>query len=195
MRKGKVIPLTYSILRKAMPNATNLAIADYMSPLNLTMERFDINTYKRQTCFIAQIAHESGSLHYVKELASGEAYDTGQLAISLGNTPEKDGDGQKYKGHGLIQITGLANHKALSAYFGIPLDQIVQWLMNPLGASLSAGWFWMIKELNLIADGDEFLKLSIKINGRNKKTGLPNGWEERLKLWGYAKEAFKLTIQ
>ena len=108
--------VTKEQLSKMMPFATKANINKYYNPLVETMENFQIDTPIRIAHFIAQLAHESGSLRYVRELASGEAYDTGKLAESLGNTPEKDGDGQKYKGRGLIQLTGRNNYKAFDEF-------------------------------------------------------------------------------
>jgi putative chitinase len=122
-----------------------------------TFNKYEINTPIRQLCFLAQVGHESGGLFYTEELASGTAYE-GRL--DLGNT--QPGDGKKFKGRGLIQITGRANYKTISADWGIDL------IANPslLGgknsgtctpeqlknAALSAGWFWNKKNLNVIAD-------------------------------------------
>ncbi|HXG29576.1 MAG TPA: glycoside hydrolase family 19 protein, partial [Nevskiales bacterium] len=123
-----------------------------------TFERFEINTPKRQAQFLAQVAHESGGFRYVRELASGAAYDTGRLATRLGNTPAKDGDGQKYKGRGLIQVTGTGNYRACSrALFGD--DRLLknpQLLEDPINACLSAGWYWNSRKLNAYADADRF---------------------------------------
>jgi putative chitinase len=151
--------------------------ARYLDWLNATMREFDINTVPRQAAFLSQVGHESGQLLYVEELASGAAYDTGPLAVKLGNTPEADGDGQRWKGHGLIQITGLTNHTACAAYFRIPLDTIAAWLKSPEGACRSAGWFWKTHGLNQLADAGDQVAVSRRVNGGT------NGLTDRLALF------------
>lgn len=122
-----------------------------------TCDKYEINTPARQLCFLAQVGHESGGLFYTEELASGKAYEGRK---DLGNT--KPGDGVRYKGRGIIQITGRANYTALSKDLG------VDFVNNPslLGgknvkscspeqlryAALSAGWFWNRTKLNQYAD-------------------------------------------
>lgn len=166
-------------LIKIMPYARARASA-FIGPLNAAMVEFGIDTPARQASFLAQVGHESGQLRYVIELASGAAYDTGSLAARLGNTPEADGDGQRWKGHGLLQVTGLANHKACGAYFGIALDRIAAWLMTPEGACRSAGWFWKTHGLNELADAGDQVKVTRRVNG-----GV-NGLAERLALFEVA---------
>lgn len=170
-------------LVRILPHAKPRA-GKYLDWLNRAMAEFAINTPERQASFISQIGHESGSLLYVQELASGAAYDTGRLAARLGNTPEADGDGQKWKGHGFIQVTGLTNHKACAAYFGIPLEQIAAWLVTPEGACRSAGWFWQSHGLNELADAGDQVAVSRRINGGD------NGLAERLALFDVAKRVF-----
>lgn len=94
-------------------------------------------------------------------------YDTGTLAKRLGNTPEADGDGQKYRGRGLIQITGRANYAACSeALFGdARLLNTPELLEHPVYAALSAGWFWQRAGLNTLADQGDFLTITRRING------------------------------
>lgn len=151
------------------------ARADVFLPwINATLDEFSISTPARAASFLAQIAHESGQLRYVEELASGAAYDTGPLAIRLGNTPEADGDGQRWKGHGLIQVTGFTNHKACASYFKVPLNSIAQWLVTPEGACRSAGWFWATHGLNQLADAGDQTAVTRRINGGT------NGLADRL---------------
>lgn len=145
-------------------------------------EEFDINTPLRWSHFIAQIAHESAELRYSEEIASGKAYDTGKLAVRLGNTPQADGDGQKYKGRGLIQITGRANYEAYKKYCGFDVVTKPQLLAQPVGAIRSAMWFWKSKGLNELADRDEFTVITKRINGGT------NGIEDRRKYLARAKK-------
>lgn len=168
--------MTLAQLLAIMPFAKPYA-AKYLDWINAAMEEFSINTLARQTSFISQVAHESGQLRYTQEIASGAAYDTGALAKRLGNTPEADGDGQRWKGHGLIQITGLTNHMACAKYFGIPLDGIAQWLQSPEGACRSAAWFWAKHGLNELADAGDQVAVTRRINGGT------NGLEDRLALF------------
>lgn len=122
-----------------------------------TCQKFNINTPVRQLCFLAQVGHESGQLIYTEELASGKAYENRK---DLGNV--YPGDGVKYKGRGLIQITGRFNYKEISDVLGEDFiahpeklggkstkDCTPEQLKN---AVLSAGWFWNKKKLNAIAD-------------------------------------------
>lgn len=119
--------------------------------------KFDISTPIRQLCFLAQVGHESGGLFYTQELASGDAYEG---RADLGNT--QAGDGPKFKGRGLIQITGRNNYHLAGAALGANfIDEpsllggknINECTPDQLKfAALSAGWFWDLRKLNLVAD-------------------------------------------
>lgn len=187
-----MVNLTESLLQKCMPKATKSNVQRFWLPLEQTIQRYSINTPERLAAFLAQLAWESGFLRYVKELASGKAYDTGKLALNLGNTPEADGDGERYKGRGLIQITGTTNYRALSKALGIDFLKNPEKIEEPLYAALSAGWFWDWKKLNIYADKNDFLTISKRINGVNKKTGLPNHYDERVKCWDTCKKALNV---
>lgn len=178
------VHLTPEILGEIMPHAGKRA-AVFSGPISEACNRYQINTPLRLAAFLAQIAHESGSLLYVRELASGEAYDTGRLAKALGNTPEDDDDGRRYKGRGLIQITGTANYRACSlALFGDDrLLSTPELLEQPDNAALSAAWFWYSKGLNALADVEDFRKITKKINGGY------NGLEDRQQFYARAKQA------
>lgn len=131
------------------------------------MPIYGINTLLRKRHFLAQVAHESGSFQYVREIASGAAYDTGAKAKMLGNTPEADGDGQKYKGRGLIQVTGKANYQACSiALFGDKrLMDKPELLELPEWAAKSACWYWESHGLNKLADTDSIEAVTRRVNG------------------------------
>lgn len=109
-------------------------------------------------------------------------YDTGTQAKRLGNTPEADGDGQNYRGRGLIQVTGRANYEACSeALFGDwRLLNTPERLENPVYAALSAGWFWQKAGLNTVADKGDFLTITKRFNGAT------NGLADREALYGLA---------
>lgn len=136
------------------------------------MAEFEIDTPKRQAAFLAQVAHESGSLRYVRELADGSAYEG---RVDLGNT--STGDGIRYKGRGLLQITGKANYVACGTDLGLDLLRFPELLEQPVNASRSAGWFWKKKDLNRFADTDQFGSLTRAINGGY------NGLDDRIRLW------------
>ena len=130
--------------------------------------------------FLAQIGHESGQLRYTEELASGAAYE-GRKA--LGNT--EAGDGVKYKGRGLIQITGRSNYALCGLALDLPLLEKPELLKSIPYSVLSAGWFWSNNNLNSYCDKGDFYGLTKRING-----GL-NGIEDRVLLYKRACEAIK----
>ncbi|MGF6591070.1 glycoside hydrolase family 19 protein [Pseudomonas sp. 2835] len=161
--------ITAPQLLQILPNAGKQA-GVFVPGLNATMGKYAIITRLRMAAFIAQIGHESGQLRYVRELGGDTylaKYDTGKLAQRLGNTPEADGDGQQYRGRGLIQVTGRANYQACSeALFGDSrLLNTPELLEQPVYAAMSAGWYWQRAGLNTLADKGDFLAITKKING------------------------------
>ncbi|NNA03665.1 glycoside hydrolase family 19 protein [Pseudomonas lundensis] len=159
--------ITQQQLQQILPNAGQTA-GVFVPVLNTAMVRFQIIGTKRVAAFIAQIGHESGQFRYVRELGSDQylsKYDTGSLAKRLGNTPEADGDGQKYRGRGLIQITGRANYKACGEALGLDLIRQPELLEKPQHACMSAAWFWASRGLNTMADAGQFDKITQRING------------------------------
>ncbi|WLG96975.1 glycoside hydrolase family 19 protein [Pseudomonas sp. FP198] len=178
--------LTQQQLIKIMPDARAQA-GVFIPALNTAMSRYRIDTPKRIAAFLAQVGHESGQLRYVRELGSEQylsKYDTGTLAVRLGNSTRPDGDGQKYRGRGLIQITGHDNYLRCSlGLFGDErLLALPELLEQPQWAAQSAAWFWAQNGLNELADRDQFNSITRRING-----GL-NGLQDRLQLWARARE-------
>lgn len=131
-----------------------------------------ITTPLRIAAFLATIGHESGRLLYTEELAKGEKYEGRE---DLGNVYE--GDGRRYKGRGLIQLTGRYNYEQLSIDYGEDFINYPEKLSEPFFAVMSACWFWEKKNLNALADEGRFRDLTRKVNG-----GL-NGWEDRLQIY------------
>jgi putative chitinase len=132
-----------------------------------------INTRLRIAAFLAQIGHESGSLVYSKELGGASYFAKYDGRKDLGNT--QSGDGAKFAGRGLIQVTGRANYLAASkALFGDErLLKNPELLEQPEWAAGSAVWFWSSRDLNALADADRFSDLTKRINGGT------NGLEDR----------------
>lgn len=174
--------ITLPQLKKITTLASTTRLTHFIVPLNRTFEKFKINTPLRASHFLAQVCHESGEFQFLKELASGEAYDTGQRAKDLGNTPQKDGDGQLYKGRGLIQVTGKYNYRECGKILGYNLVADPQILEHPLYATLSAGWFWNLRNLNTYADKDLAREITKRINGGY------NGLSDRLMYLSRAKK-------
>jgi putative chitinase len=172
--------ITEQQLRAVYPGAGR-RVALFLPHLNAALTEFAINTPVRVAAFLAQVGHESGQLVYVRELASGAAYDTGAKANALGNTPTADGDGQLYKGRGLIQITGRSNYAACGKALGVDLLANPSKLETPELAARSAGWFWASNGLNRFADNGDFVGLTRRINGGT------NGLADRQAIWVRAK--------
>ena len=175
------MPITEKQLQQILPNAGRKA-GVFVPSLNATMGKYAIITRLRMAAFLAQVGHESGQFLYVRELGNDaylSKYDTGRLAQRLGNTPEADGDGQLYRGRGLIQVTGRANYEACSeALFGDSrLLNTPELLEHPVYAAMSAGWFWQKEGLNSLADKGDILAITKRINGGT------NGLEDRKALY------------
>lgn len=147
----------------------------WVDHLNKAMERYEINTKARIAAFLAQVGHESGRLFYVREIASGEAYEGRK---DLGNT--EPGDGRRFRGRGLIQITGRTNYTLCGIALELDLLNNPELLELPQHAAMSAAWFWWNKKLNALADQGKFKTITRRING-----GL-NGYADRLALHALA---------
>ena len=135
------------------------------------MNAAGIDTPLRVSHFLAQTGHESGDLLYMHELASGEAYEG---RADLGNT--QPGDGVKFKGRGLIQLTGRVNYVAYGKTIGMDLTVDGNWdkvATDPQLAVGAACWFWTTHRLNDLADRDDLQTITRRVNG-----GL-NGLDDR----------------
>lgn len=158
--------------------------------LTQIMPTWTINTPQRQAMFIAQVMHESGEFRYLEELGNDaylSKYDTGPLAKRLGNTPEADGDGQLYKGRGLIQITGKDNYQKCGHALQLPLLKNPELLEEPRHAVASACWFWFKRGLNKYADIGAITTCTRIINGGE------NGLEYRKEYWKRAKLMMRIA--
>jgi putative chitinase len=161
----------------------------WFEPLQETFEKYQINTPKRQACFLGQTMHESGGYKFLREnlnysakalintwpsrfpdMDTAEKFERQPEKIAnkvysgrMGNT--EDGDGAKYIGRGLIQLTGKDNYKAFGDAIGEDLVANPQLVEEPRYAALSAGWFWNKRGLNALADAMDITTLTVRING------------------------------
>ena len=161
----------------------------WLDPINETFAKYEINTPARQACFIGQCAHESGNfkvleenLHYKAEslmkvwpsrfpdLDTASKYANNPQLIAnkvysgrMGNV--EDGDGWKYHGRGLIQLTGRDNYANCGLGLGVDLLGNPDLLATVEYACLSAGWFWNKKGLNDLADTGDYETMTKRING------------------------------
>lgn len=150
-------------LRAIMPTAKTSQITLYAAPLWTGMQARAINTPLRQAHFLAQLGHESGAFSYSEELASGSAYEG---RVDLGNT--QSGDGRRFKGRGLIQLTGRSNYTAYGQAIAEDLtsgDNAKRVAAEPRLATDVACWFWETRSLNALADLDDVLGITRAING------------------------------
>lgn len=187
--------ITLEQLQAIMPQAGHRA-AVYLDALNEAMVEFDVSTIARQSAFLAQVAHESGQLRYVRELADGLAYD---FRADLGNTlaeaiaiaaEHHSTPGPWWKGRGLIQLTGYTNYRRCGAALGVDLLHNPMALEAPRYAARSAAWFWAAQKLNGYADAWDFDGVCDMVN-RGRKTereGDANGYADRLAAYARATE-------
>ncbi|KAF0224634.1 MAG: hypothetical protein FD176_816 [Rhodospirillaceae bacterium] len=182
--------LTADILRAALPAARPTDIAKFATPLAEACAEWGIDTPLRLAAFLAQIAHESGQLRALVENLnySAEAllrvfprhFDAAQAAVyarqperigskvyanRMGNGDETSGDGWRYRGRGLIQITGHDNYAACGTALGLDLIAQPELLERPGPAARSAGWFWHRNGLNRPADARDIETITRRING------------------------------
>lgn len=128
--------------------------------LGQAMHDQSINTRKRATMFIAQVAHESGGFRYREEIASGDAYEGRR---DLGNT--HPGDGRRFKGRSYIQITGRSNYAEISHALGMDFVSHPERLAEPKYAAAGAAWWWKAHGCNQLADKGDFIAVTRRING------------------------------
>jgi predicted chitinase len=167
-------------LRQMFPNAGR-RLDPHLPFIGSALERGDITTPERIAAFLAQVAHESAEYRYMEEIADGSDYE-GRL--DLGNT--HPGDGMRFKGHGPIQITGRANHRACGYALGIPLESEPTLICTPEYGTASAAWFWNSRNLSLLADLGWFTTTTKVINGGT------NGLYDRWKYYNRNREILSL---
>jgi putative chitinase len=174
--------------------------AKWLEPLNDTFAKYGISTLKQQASFIGQCQHESTNFRVLEEnlhySANGlmavwpSRFPSADVAQQYANNPEKiankvyggradlgnteDGDGWRYHGRGVIQLTGRANYKVCGDALGQSFTEHPELLLEPLWACMSAGWFWNKKNLNPLADVEDWETMTKRINGGT------NGLQDRI---------------
>ncbi len=176
--------ITDNDLQQIMPRLPQAKRQLYLPFINKVMEIYEIDTPLRASAFLAQIAHESVELRYMEEIwgptAQQKKYEPpSDLARRLGNTQK--GDGFRYRGRGPIQITGRANYKTYGDLLGVDLVGNPDLAATPQYAFSTAGLFWKRNGLNELADVQDFITITRRING-----GL-NGLADRQKYYEIAK--------
>lgn len=184
--------------------------AAFVEPLNETCRAFDITTPLRIAHFLAQSAHESASYTALVEnlnygapglLATWPSrFDADRAAAyarqpekianyvyadRMGNGPESSGDGWRYRGRGILQLTGRATYRAASEVLGTDLGAQPDLLSTPRLAALAAGWYWQSRGINALCDRDDAIAVTEAVNGGR------NGLEHRLELLDLAKTALQ----
>ncbi|AZG13864.1 glycoside hydrolase family 19 protein [Cupriavidus pauculus] len=162
------------------------AMADrWHSHVTAAWAEYGIDSPARQAAWLAQIGHESGGFIYTRELwGPTPAQLRYEGRADLGNT--QPGDGKRFMGRGLIQITGRANYRSCGAALGVDLEANPTLLQGDALAARSAGWYWRSWGLNALADAGDFAALTRRING-----GL-NGLDDRKERWNRARRALGL---
>lgn len=170
---GGFVNLTDDLLRQIDGRMRqSLSIAQHVMK---AMLEADIVGVKRQAAFLAQVMHETGGFTWLEELSSGAAYEGRR---DLGNT--EPGDGRRFKGRGMIMITGRANYSDAGSDLGLDLIDSPERAAEPEVAARVAAWYWRKKGLNDLADAGKFDSITRRING-----GL-NGKADRDRLYARA---------
>ena len=180
---------TQDKLAKIIPNAA-YGVDTWFNELNEMLPVFEITSVGRVAAFVAQTAHESGgyralteNLNYAGDKLAGiwpkhfkdvdvSQYHRNPQAIAnrayrsrMGNGDEASGDGWRYRGRGLIQLTGKDNYSRFAEYARISPEDAAEYLETPRGAVHSACWFWYANDLNTFADAGDFVGMTKRING------------------------------
>jgi putative chitinase len=124
------------------------------------LDSYDINTPLRVAHFMGQVTHECAGFRTTEEFASGEAYEGRE---DLGNV--KPGDGPKFKGRGLLQLTGRANYREMGKILGLPLDEKPELAGDPVTSLRIACEYWQDRKINTPADNDDLREVTRRVNG------------------------------
>lgn len=177
--------LTKEMIREIAPNSKDEIISPLVGYLNKYMPdpKYQVNTWLRVCHFLAQAAHEAASFRTLEEYASGAAYEGRK---DLGNVQK--GDGIRYKGRGIFQLTGRANYRQIGSLIGMDLENNPELAESPEVSVLTALEYWRSRNLNALADADDIMGITRKING-----GF-NGLSDRRKYLARCRQAIPRNI-
>lgn len=175
--------ITKKILKQIAPNANDKIITDLEKYLDEYLAKYNLNTWLRVCHFIAQAAHETAGFRTLEEYASGAAYEGRK---DLGNV--KAGDGVRYKGRGIFQLTGRANYQNYGDRIGYNLVDNPKLASDPKISVLTAMEYWNTNKLSMSADRDDIAAITKRING-----GF-NGFDDRKAYLERAKKAISRDI-
>ncbi|WP_077920445.1 hypothetical protein [Spirosoma sp. 209] len=179
--------LTVDLLRDC--GVGDIAATRFMPVLNELLPYYSIDTHLRVSHFLAQCIHESAGFTALREFASGKQYEGRK---DLGNTER--GDGERFRGRGVLQLTGRANYTAFAKKFGIDCVNNPALLEIPRWALASALDYWNVRRINQWADKDNVLAVSQIINlgsiprPGSKRQRIPNGYDHRVRATEWCKE-------
>ena len=156
------ITITEKQVKFIMPRAMDSRVAEFVKSFNDYAEQFGITTPLRAAHYIAQVAHETGQLKWLEEIASGAQYEGRK---DLGNTQK--GDGKRFKGRGYLQTTGRANYQAYqnSGFCNGDLMSHPEWLAKQPGCQKASMYYWWKRKINAAADRDDCRAVTKLING------------------------------
>lgn len=187
------IVLTPELLIAMVPKMSAERAQEFIGPLNLYLARYEINSVRRVAAFLGQVVVESKGFSRLTESLSYSSAERlmeifpskfGSVdstegyvkkpeklanyiyANKLGNGDVASGDGWKYRGRGLIQLTGKYNYKAFQTASGVGVVNSPELLTQPTYAVMSAAWFWHSKGLNGLADSQSYKQLTLRVNAK-----------------------------
>ena len=182
LRQGMAAGFSAARLQGILIHAPAGTIVRFFAPLVAAMTAAEITSPLRRSHFLAQVGHESGELRYTEEIASGAAYEGRK---DLGNT--EAGDGSRFKGRGLIQLTGRANYIAFGEVVAADFTRgnaCCRIAEDPALAVQAAIWFWQTHSLNTLADHDDVVAITRRVNGgTNGLTTASASWRAQSGSW------------
>lgn len=188
----KHMEITLDLLKAVCPKTKPSQLEKFIPALNDVCQYYEITeTPERLAGFLAQVGHESGGFNFTVENLNYGAkglmttfkkyFPTEDLAKKYERKPEQianrvyanrmsngdedSGDGWRFRGRGLIQLTGRHNYTKFAEALGVSIDEVVEFMETPDGAVSSAGWFWDNNSLNGYCDRGDFIGLTKRING------------------------------